>query len=126
MGLDVYLEDSNVITVQNSCHCCGNVTTQKLQKEYFHEKITHNLAKMAAECGLYEPIWRPEENEIETASQMIPFLREGIRILQEEHVSYLRYEPDTGFGTYDYLLKFCRMYLEACEKFPLSKVRVER
>ncbi len=126
MGLAVYLEDDEVITVEHRCHACGAVHTEKILKEYFHKSITHNLGKMAASCGLYDAMWRPEENGIETAAQMIPFLREGIRSLYDDPAEHLRHEPENGFGSYDYLLKFATLYLDACEKFPLSKVRVER
>lgn len=126
MGLDVYLEDDTVNMVEGACHACGCMQLQEMRTEYFHEKITHNLVNMANSCGLYDVMWRPEENGIQTASQMIPFLREGVRSLQEDATVHMNYEPTNGFGTYDYLLKFVRLYLEACEKFPTSKVRVER
>lgn len=126
MSLTIYLEDSQPITVQNTCHTCGHISTDKILKEYFRNNITHNLAKMANECGLYEPMWRPEENDIEIAEQMIPFLKEGLKLLVEEREKCLKFQPKNGWGSYEYLVSFVERYLDACEKFPHAKVTVER
>lgn len=126
MGLAVYLEDSTPITVENTCSCCGHVVTEKMLKEYFNNRITHNLASMANACGLYEVIWRPEENGIEIAAQLIPFLKEGLKMLEEDEEKILHLNPENGWGSYEYLVRFVEKYLKACEKFPNANVRVER
>lgn len=125
MGLAVYLEDDKPITVENTCYACGHVTTEKILKEYFSNRITHNLARMANECGLYEVIWRPEKNDIQTAKQLIPFLKEGLKVLQEDEEKLFHLEPENGWGSYEYLVRFVEQYLDACERFPNSTVRAE-
>jgi hypothetical protein len=126
MGLAVYLEDESPITVENTCHCCGHVKTEQIHKQYLSLKITHNLASMANACGLYEALWKPDENGIEYAEQLIPILKLGFKFLCENEHDYRVYEPKNGWGTYIRLVSFVKEYLIACEKYPKSKIRVER
>ena len=126
MGLTIYLEDEKPITVENTCHACGHVKTEEILKQYFRKSITHNLARMANECGLYEALWRPERNEIEIAEQMIPFLREGLKILQEDEEKLIHLEPENGWGSYEGLLEFVRKYYAACMENPDAELRISR
>src|SRR5260221_6791232 len=41
------------------------------EREVYWANITHNLGLMARECGLYEPLWRPVENGITHARQLV-------------------------------------------------------
>lgn len=45
--------------------------------EVFWRNITHNLIKMAKECGLYEVLWRPDENGFVYAKDIISALEQG-------------------------------------------------
>ena len=48
MSLDVYI--SELVKDENN---------EDTMVTHYEANITHNLNKMAMECGLYEPIWRP-------------------------------------------------------------------
>jgi hypothetical protein len=125
MGLAVYLEDAEEMTVQSECHACGQVKTEQMRKEYFYGKITHNLTAMAAHCGLYEALWRPEEHGFVKALQLIPVLKEGLEKLRTSKETCLLLSPENGWGTYGHLVSFTGLYLEACEKYPESIIRAE-
>jgi len=90
----------------------------------FWANITHNLNEMAGECGLYEPMWRPEENGIETAAQLAPFLRSGLASLLDNYDRLRTLNPPNGWGTIDLLIEVAASYLSACEAWPNAKVRV--
>jgi len=49
--------------------------------EVFDYNITHNLTDMAEAAGIYRALWRPEEIDINTASQLIPILADGLNKL---------------------------------------------
>lgn len=125
MGLAIYLEDADIMTVQSECHACGAIKTEQMRKEYFCAKITHNLTEMAASCGLYVPIWHPERSGLVKASQLISILREGLQNLIMDKEACQLLAPENGWGTYEHLLSFTQKYLEACEKYPESIIRVE-
>jgi len=110
MSLDVYLY-----------HTADN------RGELYWRKITHNLARMATATGLYKPLWHPKELGVEFAEDLSPFLEKGlIKLagLSEEEIKAL--SPKNGWGTYDGLLQFTRLYFDACAEFPDAYVSVSR
>lgn len=98
----------------------------EISSTVYSANITHNMGRMARECGLYEPLWRPEEIGITHARQLIEPLRSGLFVLANDREHYEQFNPENGWGSYDGLLEFTRDYLAACEQFPHAKVRVWR
>ena len=92
----------------------------------YNANITHNLGKMAREAGLYEPLWRPDENGIRTASQLVEPLSEALVRLEEDPARFQAFNPENGWGTYDGLVGFVRDYLAACRAYPSAEVPVWR
>ena len=80
--------------------------------------ITHELGIMADEAGIYDAIWRPDEIGIKTASQLIPWLEQGIKTLENNPSYYKEFNPDNGWGDYDVLLRFVKELLSICREFP--------
>ena len=72
MSLDVYLE-----AVVDVGHKDGPHTTVLYDANY-----THNITEMADAAGLYRVVWRPEENGIELAGELVPHLEKGIEALE--------------------------------------------
>lgn len=101
------------------CHVGGDNTI-------YDANITHNLGKMAAEAGIYQHLWRPDEIGIETAGQLIEPLREGLARLKADPDQFAPYNPQNGWGNYDNLVAFVEKYLNACENNPGAKVKVSR
>lgn len=96
------------------------------ETEVYWSNITHNLGRMAGECGLYKPLWRPDEEGFTTAAQLIEPLREGLSRLRSDRDRLLAFNPVNGWGDYDGLLRFTEEYLAACEEHPEAEVGVSR
>ena len=93
----------------------------------YEANITHNLGRMAGECGqLYEALWRPDEQDWTHARDLIEPLRDGLAILQTDHDRLQEFNPSNGWGSYELLVRFTAGYLAACERWPDAEVRVWR
>lgn len=90
--------------------------------DLFDANVTHNLGKMADAAGIYGLLWRPEENGIETAGQMIEPLRKAVADMAANPAKYQQHNPSNGWGSYEVFLSFVRGVLEACETHPKAKV----
>jgi len=92
----------------------------------YSNNITHNLAMMADEAGIYEALWRPDEVGITKASQLIEPLTKGLNALLKNSARFKEYNSPNGWGTYEGLVDFVRGYLDACIANPDSDVEAER
>lgn len=92
----------------------------------YDANITHNLGQMALEAHLYIPLWRPEENGITKAAELIPLLEEGLALLKSNPEHYKKWNPENGWGDYDGLVSFTEQYLKACRDWPNATVSVSR
>lgn len=92
----------------------------------YSRNITHNLNTMADEAGIYAALWRPDENGIEHARQLIEPLTEGLTLLRSDPARFKKFNPKNGWGDYEGLVAFVESYLDACRKHPDSKVTVSR
>jgi len=119
MSLDISLigEENEV-----ECTCtCGHEHT-RIEREYNYESnITHNLGNMANEAGMYNALWRPEENDITHAKQLIPILEHGIHIMKLNPSRFKPFSAPNGWGTYEQFIPWLQELLEACKKYPESK-----
>ena len=114
MSLDVYLTSPK-------CPTCGHA-----EQKYFNANITHNLNKMAAEAGIYEACWRPEEIGITKAAQLIEPLRNGIAQMKADPARFEKHNSPNGWGLYMHFLPWLERYLAACEANPDADVSVSR
>ena len=112
MSLDVYLEMDGDETIAESVVYTAN--------------ITHNLNEMAYHAGLYNCMWRPEENNFKLAKDLIGPLTEGYKELTQNPDKYKKYNPWNHWGNYELLCQFTQEYLFACMKYPCAKVKVWR
>ena len=103
MSLDVYLKDADGETIYSA-------------------NITHNLGEMSKVAGIYKCVWRPDENGITRASQIIEPLSNGLALLALYKGQFVAYNPENGWGNYDNLLTFCVDYLQACRDNPDAAV----
>ena len=113
MSLDVYLE-------VETCPHCG------VGEEVYSANITHNLNTMAHEAGIYNLVWRPEENDVVQAWQLIEPLREAIADMEKDPERFKQHNAENGWGLYKHFLPWLMRYLEACERWPQAKVRASR
>lgn len=94
--------------------------------EVYMNNITHNLSRMARAAGVYEVLWRPDENGITYARQIVPVLTIGVRELATQKAKFAAYDSPNGWGTFTHFLHFCVDYLQACRDYPDATVRVSR
>ena len=110
MGLTVYLKDKGKAT--------------QVEFDLYQGSVTHNLNKMAEAAGIYEIVWRPDENQVEFAHELMPRLEEGLLNLQSNYEYFQQFNPENGWGSYDYLVNFIIDYISACKKYPNAYVEV--
>lgn len=125
MSLDVYLRGPEE-THKCECRHCGNEHERKEKAEYYWSNITHNLGKMAGEAGIYEALWRPDEQGWRRASDLIAPLRAGLEDLINRPEYFRQFNAPNGWGKYESLVTFVKNYLAACEEYPDAEVHVSR
>lgn len=118
MSLDVYLYEPSL------CSHCGHENASGF--EVYSANITHNLNVMATHAGIYDCMWRPEENGIKRARDLIPSLRSGLAKLKAEPDHFAQFNASNGWGLYENFVPFVAKYLAACEENPEAFVRVSR
>lgn len=94
--------------------------------EVYSANITHNLGKMAAEAGVYDCCWRPDEHGITHARQLIEPLRAGIAAMEADPPRFEKLNPSNGWGHYEGLLSWLKQYLRAAEQYPDAEISVWR
>lgn len=92
----------------------------------FDANLTHNLAKMADEAGIYKALWRPEESGLKLAGELIPVLAEGLAWLERDPERFKALNPENGWGSYDTFVPVVRSYLQACRENPDAEIRARR
>jgi hypothetical protein len=121
MSLDVYLKGPENAVV---CSHCDSTYTER--ETLYEANITHNLGMMARKAHLYLALWRPDEQGITVAAQLIPLLEDGLKQLEERPDFFKSFNPSNGWGNYDGLVNFTRKYLDACKQNPDAIVVVSR
>ena len=92
----------------------------------FSLNITHNLGKMADAAGIYEVLWRPDENGITKARQCIDPLSSALLELVRNREKYEAYNSPNGWGLYKHFVPFVTAVLTACCDYPDADVSVSR
>lgn len=100
--------------------------TSDANEEVYSANITHNLNAMAAEAGIYEALWRPEEVGIAKAEQLIAPLRAGLALLLDKPEHFHQFNPKNGWGNYEGLVQFVTDYVATCAAYPTADVSVSR
>lgn len=113
MSLDIYLTN-------DACPTCGR------GDEVYSANITHNLTEMADAAGIYGIVWRPEENGITKAKQLIEPLRNAVVEMCAEPERFRAFDSPNGWGLYDNFLPWLDKLLAACVAAPEATVRVSR
>lgn len=125
MSLDVYLEGPKR-EVGCECPTCFNEHSRTEADCFYDSNITHNLIPMAAEAGIYEIVWRPEESGITKASQLIEPLRAAIQLMKDDPPRFEAHNPSNGWGLYKHFVPWLESYLAACEEYPDATPRASR
>ena len=123
MSLDIYLMKSKKI-------------------EYCSFNITHNLTTMAKHVlippffrtiinnnkntSLYKYLWYPEDINLQSSSDLVYPLIQGLRTLHARPNVYRKYNPENGWGSYESFIVFLEKLLLACIKYPKAKIEISR
>jgi len=91
----------------------------------FHINITNNLQRMAIAIGVYDAIWEPKEPNMQ-AKEIIEPLTSGLAKLKRQPHILLKYEDPGGWGTIESFKKTIEDYLNACVRYPESKIETTR
>lgn len=110
MSLDFYLQ----------YHCDGN------DIQVFDRGITHNLAKMAKEAGVYEALWEPSTISAVKAEDIIYTLEVGLSKLKRDRKHFEKFNAENGWGLYEHFVPFVEDVLNACYKYPSATILVSR
>lgn len=92
----------------------------------YSANITHNLNKMAMAAGIYECVWRPDENGITHAHQIIEPLAKGLAEMAINKAHFEQFNAPNGWGLWENFVPWCAAYLQACKKHPQARVEVSR
>jgi hypothetical protein len=95
-------------------------------KEVYSANITHNLGRMADEAGIYRCLWRPEEEGITHARQIIEPLERGLCRLVTQRSQFEQFNAENGWGSWENFVPWCANYLQACRDYPDATVRADR
>lgn len=106
------------LDIRFECKHCGSTL--------YEANVTHNLNSMAELAGLYGPVWRPEENGIETASDLIKPLEKGITEMKANPERFEALNPANGWGSYSEFVPWLERLLSACNEHFGAKVRAWR
>ena len=154
MSLDIYLKVGEPVTKKSTgIFVFENGVKRELSKEdsmnlygvneereytskmVWHGNITGNLSIMARKvpkCDyndtLYKILWYPEECLVmyNNAIDISEALYCSIRYMIDNKEELLKYNPESGWGTYEQLLSFTKDYLKACLDYPDAKIEVSR
>ena len=119
MSLDIYFKQGD------QCEKCGHVSDRN-QRTVYDANITHNLGRMANAAGIYGILWRPDENGVATAHDLIARLERGIAAMEAAPARFRAFDAANGWGTYDDFLPWLRRLLDAAREFPGANVEVSR
>ncbi len=122
MSLDIYIEGQpREVTCQ--CESCGNEHVAIKKEGFYDANITNNLIPMAKEAGIYEVVWRPAENAIQKAANLVQPLRDAIERMKSDPPRFQSLNSPNGWGMYEDLVSFLEAYLAACEANPDATFR---
>jgi len=110
----------NLHLIADPCPHCGRAD------EVLDFNITHNLNRMAEEAGVYDVLWRPEENGVKLAVQLVKPLEAAIEMMMADPSRFQAHDAPNGWGTFEQFLPWLVKVLHACRAHPEAEVRAGR
>lgn len=92
----------------------------------FDANITHNLGEMAEEAGIYACLWRPDENGMTHARDIIDPLEKGLALMVTRKRRFEAFDDPNGWGLWRNFVPWCAKYLQACRDYPSATIEVSR
>jgi hypothetical protein len=88
--------------------------------------ITHNMAAMAEEAGVYDCLWHGPENGYPRAADLICPVRAAITDMELRPGHYKRFNPENGWGSYDTFLSWLKRVHDMCRNNPDALIETGR
>ena len=92
----------------------------------FDWNITHNLARMAKEVGVYTALWHPSDLDIKVSGDLIPHLESAYSRLAIFGECYDQFAPANGWGDRKFLFETVYRLLHYAKLHPHCVVTVSR
>jgi len=100
-------------------------------EELYSANITHNLAEMAEEAGIYKALWKPHKLNKENpdtdvvAQDIIDVIEKGLADLKKRPEYFKQFDSPNGWGMYEHFVPFVEKYLEALKQYPEALVETD-
>ena len=94
--------------------------------DIYSANITHNLGRMAREAGIYDCLWRPEENGITHAGQLVGHIQNGLALMRADPDRFRALDAPNGWGRYDDFIPWLERLLAECQANPDAEGWVSR
>lgn len=111
MSLDFSLDETPIHT----CSACGHVEDEGESREVFSANITHNLAKMFYDAGVYGILWRGTGMRVR---DVLPDLEVALELMRSDPARFRKHESPNGWGTYDNAIPWFEAVVAACRMHP--------
>ncbi len=92
----------------------------------FNANITHNLRMMARDAGIYACLWRPDENGMTHARDIIEPLEKGLALMVTNKIRFEAFDSPNGWGLWKHFVPWCAEYLQACRDYPDATIVISR
>lgn len=131
LDIDIYVSEKDY-PVRADGRLVYNPVDDKRRVKVTILNITHNVTDMAdhvpvsKELSLYDVMWRPEEHNIVTTTDIVEYLIKAVLYMEKHKKSLEKFKPPNGWGSYDGLLSVVKWYLGACLVWPDSPVEANR
>lgn len=126
MSLDLYFNSKSAVVEECTCTNCDNKHLHRYFPLLATHNITHNLSEMAGAAGIYKILWRPEENGILYAEDLIKPLEIALIQMKKNPEEFKIFNPINGWRTYEVFIKFVEKVLQDCYKFPKAEIEACR
>ena len=107
MSLDVWLTET--VTIKDSVVVSKN--------------ITHNLGEMWRQLGVYDALYNSAGKK---AKDVLPVMREGLRLMVENPGKYKRFSATNGWGTYEQALPWLIELVAEFEEHPNGVIGISK
>ena len=122
MGLDlsINVQVESYHLTHNLCELCSKVPVGK------HKKYISVTEFEYEELNLYDVLWRGDEHNLDTPSDMKEYLLEGLNYLEKNYNSLSKYNPDNGWGHIDRVIKVVEALIKDASIYPGAYLQYDR
>lgn len=97
--------------------------TEVKETEVFSTNVTHNLARMFDEAGVYDALYMSEGK---CAGDIISVIEEGIAKMEAEPERFKPFSAKNGWGTYEQAIPWLKDLVVGLKENPDATIRVSK